>query len=352
MATRYTIAHSGTTSLPALTTAAVLPWTGLKPGTDGEIPTFDASGNPAFVAVGTATHVLTSNGIGAAPTFQAPAGGGAPTDATYITQTANGTLSAEQALSSLSTGIMKVTTTTGVISSVAAPAGTIVGDTDTQTLTNKTLTSPLFEGSVDGWISANESWTYATATTITVPSGATNKYQKGDKIKLTQTTVKYFYVVGVADTVLTITGGTSYTFANAAITLNYYSHAENPFGFPGWFAFTSTLTGFSSTTDTGINFRVSGSQCFWIPSGANAILGGVSNATTFTFTLPISVATTTLSLGLAGSRDAGTDQTAPANLTTQSADTATVTAFKAFYNVAWTNTGNKYVFCPMQSYKF
>lgn len=40
----------------------------------------------------------------------------APVGATYITQTANGTLTNEQALSSLSTGLMKVTTTTGVIS--------------------------------------------------------------------------------------------------------------------------------------------------------------------------------------------------------------------------------------------
>ena len=46
-------------------------------GTDGEMITWDASGNPAAVAVGTATHVLTSNGAGAAPTFQAAAGGGA-----------------------------------------------------------------------------------------------------------------------------------------------------------------------------------------------------------------------------------------------------------------------------------
>ncbi len=61
---------------PNITTAAGLPWTGLKPGVDGEIPTFNASGNPAFVAVGTATHVLTSNGPGAAPTFQAGGGGG------------------------------------------------------------------------------------------------------------------------------------------------------------------------------------------------------------------------------------------------------------------------------------
>ena len=49
--------------------------THLKAGTDGELITWDASGDPAAVAVGTATHVLTSNGAGAAPTFQAAAGG-------------------------------------------------------------------------------------------------------------------------------------------------------------------------------------------------------------------------------------------------------------------------------------
>lgn len=41
-------------------------------GTDGEIPTFDASGEPAFVAVGTAGQRLTSNGVGTAPTMQNP----------------------------------------------------------------------------------------------------------------------------------------------------------------------------------------------------------------------------------------------------------------------------------------
>jgi hypothetical protein len=48
----------------------------LAAGTDGELITWDTSGNPAAVAVGTATHVLTSNGAGAAPTFQAAGGGG------------------------------------------------------------------------------------------------------------------------------------------------------------------------------------------------------------------------------------------------------------------------------------
>lgn len=52
----------------------------------------------------------------AIPPFGSPPG--APKSATYITQTANAGLSAEQALSALATGIMKVTTTTGVVSSV------------------------------------------------------------------------------------------------------------------------------------------------------------------------------------------------------------------------------------------
>lgn len=43
-------------------------------GTDGNLITYDASGDPAFVATGTAGQILTSNGAGAAPTMQ---GGGA-----------------------------------------------------------------------------------------------------------------------------------------------------------------------------------------------------------------------------------------------------------------------------------
>jgi len=43
-------------------------------GTDGNLITYDTSGNPAHVATGTSGQVLTSNGAGAAPTFQAVAG--------------------------------------------------------------------------------------------------------------------------------------------------------------------------------------------------------------------------------------------------------------------------------------
>lgn len=92
-----------------------------------------------------------------------------------------------------------------------------------------------------GWVPANETWTYASATTITVPTGATNKYRVGDKIRLKQGgSYKYFSITVVAATLLTVTGGTDYTVANSAITDNYFSHQENPFGFPYWFNFTST----------------------------------------------------------------------------------------------------------------
>ena len=45
-------------------------------GTDGNLITYDTSGDPAYVATGSATNVLTSNGPDTAPTFQAPAAGG------------------------------------------------------------------------------------------------------------------------------------------------------------------------------------------------------------------------------------------------------------------------------------
>lgn len=50
----------------------------LANGTDGELITWSATGAPTTVAVGTANQVLTSNGAGAAPTFQDAAGGGNP----------------------------------------------------------------------------------------------------------------------------------------------------------------------------------------------------------------------------------------------------------------------------------
>ena len=80
---------------------------------------------------------------------------GAPTDATYITQTSNTTLSAEQALSGLSSGIMRVATTTGVITSLTDSSGIAVNisdETGSGALTfgtSPTLATPIETGKID-----------------------------------------------------------------------------------------------------------------------------------------------------------------------------------------------------------
>lgn len=79
-------------------------------------------------------------------------GGGAPANATYITQTPNSGLSNEQALSTLATGLMQVTTTTGVVSSVTTSVGLaalISDETGSGALvfgTSPSLTTPVISG--------------------------------------------------------------------------------------------------------------------------------------------------------------------------------------------------------------
>jgi len=94
----------------------------------------------------TAGHVYVFRG-GVFVDVDAGGGGGAPTTATYVTQTPDATLSAEQALSALGTGIAKVTTGTGVVSiAVAGDFPTLnqstTGNAATVT-TNANLTGPI-----------------------------------------------------------------------------------------------------------------------------------------------------------------------------------------------------------------
>ncbi len=102
-----------------------------------------------------------------------------------------------------------------------------------------------FAGIYDGWVAAHETWTYASATTFTCSASLAAMLRLGDKIKLTQTTVKYFSVVSISGTTVTITGGTDYSLVNAAITLPFYSHELTPTEFPGQFNYTPTWTNFT-----------------------------------------------------------------------------------------------------------
>ena len=140
---------------------------------------------------------------------------------------------------------------------------------------------------LDGWCYDTDTWTYVSATSFKI-TGKNVRYRfpKGTKIKLVQTSTKYFYVVATAystDTTITITGGSDYTLASATISGQAYSYAAAPQGFPQWFNYTPTFTGFS-TVPTGIHkFSVIGSTCF-----ANIReTSGTSNSTAFAISAPI-----------------------------------------------------------------
>jgi hypothetical protein len=111
----------------------------------------------------------------------------------------------------------------------------------TQSLTNKTIGGgTAFIGIVDGWVNPNETWAYASATTITIPSGGLTKYAIGDRITWTASaSQKYAYVVGVADTTLTVLGN---AVTNVTLSSNYYSHDLTPVGFPQVFTWTPVIT--------------------------------------------------------------------------------------------------------------
>jgi len=114
----------------------------------------------------------------------------------------------------------------------------------------------------DGWMLVADTWTYASATAVTVPSGAALLYAVGDKIRLKQgATYKYFYVTAVADTLLTVTGGSDFTVATpTAITDVYYSKVATPVGFPQWFNYAPY--GISATNVTLLGrFCVNGRIC-------------------------------------------------------------------------------------------
>lgn len=114
---------------------------------------------------------------------------------------------------------------------------------------------------LSAWVKGAGTWTYASATTITIPSADTSNVTIGTKIWITQTTSKFFSVVGISGTTITVTGGSDYTVANAAITAPYYSNAETPAGFPDWFNRTPTIssaTGTITTSSGTEKFRVRG----------------------------------------------------------------------------------------------
>jgi hypothetical protein len=147
----------------------------------------------------------------------------------------------------------------------------------------------------DGWSDAGVTWSYASASTFTITGDYTAVYTKGTKINWTQTTVKYGVVLSSSysapNTTVTIAVNTDYTIANAAISLNHYSRAATPAGFPSSFAFSPTWTNVTvgngtqsaeySVIGNTVKYKVS---LIWAAAAATSAISGAVQ-----ITVPISV---------------------------------------------------------------
>jgi hypothetical protein len=147
-----------------------------------------------------------------------------------------------------------------------------------------------------GWTAAGETWTRTGANTFTVPGNVTALFPTGTKIKVTDTTVKYFYVVsasyGAPNTTVTVTAGSDNTLVGT-LTSPFYSYAASPQGFPEWFNWTPTFSAsgsmtYSPVTLTQAQFKLAGNELRFNLITATGTTGGTAS-TEINFTLPFTV---------------------------------------------------------------
>ncbi len=163
-------------------TTAAAAFNALSPmTTGGDLIYGGASGVGTRLANGSAGQVLQSNGTTLAPSWVAGGGGGANALGTYIVQTATNAPANAQILAALGTGIVKNTTTTGVLSIAVAgdfptlnqnTTGTSGGLTGTPNITVGTISSgAITSGLINGQnisVAANFTGTVTIATDLTV----------------------------------------------------------------------------------------------------------------------------------------------------------------------------------------
>lgn len=241
----------------------------------------------------------------------------------------------------------KITQLTELTAPITTDMLAIVDDPSGSPVTKKVQSGNLF---TDGWINDGLTWTYASASTFTIAGDVTAIYQKGTFLKWTQTTVKYGVVASSSysapNTTVTIIVNADYTIANAAISANYWSYSANPRGWPDWFNWTSTRTGYSAApTDTTTRYRVIGRTVHF---NIREVTNGTSNAVTLSMSLPVAALTLTNLLfgGPASLVDNSAAMATYGRWTIGSAGTTMVFGTTASAADGFTNSGGKRVaFC-------
>lgn len=191
----------------------------------------------------------------------------------------------------------------------------------------------------DGWLQdAARTWTRASNTSFTVNGvDVTAQFPKGTRLKVTDTTTKYFVVVGATfstNTTVTIAGGSDYSLS-ATPTAQYYSYASNPQGYPGWFNFAPAMTGITSESVAVARFRVEGALCHMI-----LVDTGTSNSTSKTFTAPVAAGNKGGSeIFIGAGKDNGVFLTTPAGIFPADNST-TMNMTKNMDGGAWSSSGS------------
>lgn len=219
----------------------------------------------------------------------------------------------------------------------------LAGDTMKVTVTSKTATD--IENAVNsGWTPVSDTPVYASPNTITINGfDRTAIYTKGTRVKFTNNGSTFFGVVissvfSGGNTTVTLAPNSDYAIANSAITNPFYSYEINPQAYPGWFNFITTFTGFSVIPTGTFRFSIIGNTCFikYIDGSA-----GTSNATTFTFTVPVPYRNTVANVGLCSVQDNGANS-APGHMQASGGGSNTViSVYKTYFQGVFTNSGGK-----------
>ena len=160
----------------------------------------------------------------------------------------------------------------------------------------------------DGWHVGSGSYTYVSADaptyTITIPDADAALINVGSRLKLTDSTVKYFIVTSIGSssgglTTITVYGGTDYTLSGGAITNPYWSEQKSPKGFP-----TQPEKWTVLVSDTSQQTQVSPTQNVWYN------LGGIN------IVVPIGSWTLSYMVCLAMTKNPATNMNARATLST------------------------------------
>jgi len=231
------------------------------------------------------------------------------------------------------------------VAGAVAATGAVTGSNLSGTNTGDQTAASLGVVPNSGWTEVTGTWTYASASTITVPTDATTTYQKGDYLRWKQGGgYKYGTIAAITATLITIIVNADYSVANSAITDAAYSRAAMPLGWPDWFNWTpnSPLTGFSSNPANSLYRYSSVGRKMTVVVRQSGL--GASNATTFEINAPVVAATITNGSWqtLSGVATDNTTVSVIALIVIASAS-AVFSVFKDNSGAIWTASGTKRV---------